>query len=133
MELTSILIISTILCALTIALLLSLLVKRSKRVRLLKNNLNLLNEKYSGLTNVEKEIEKKSNQFQKEEQEFKRRLDETRKSLDILKEKYESANEIFENLTAENNLLQDSLNIAEFGVYAPHFELDSSKHTKKNC
>lgn len=131
MELTLILIIVIIICSLAIALLVSLLFKRSKRVRFLSNNVNILNEKYSGIIDVDRVVEEKTSQFQIEEQEFKRRIDETRKSLEVLKEKYESANKIFENLTAENNLLKDSLNIAEFGVYEPHFELDSSEEYRE--
>jgi len=130
METSSILLI-IVTFTLTVSILLAyLLFQRIKSSKLLENSLKELTSKYGGIINVEEEIERKNKQFEVDEEEFKKRIEETRNSLEELKTKYHSAKDVFDELTRENNLLKDTLDLAEFGVYEPHFDFDTSETYK---
>lgn len=106
---------------------LSFLIAKSNKKR---KHLSSLLEKYKDIINVDEEIDKRTQDFLNESEKFEKQISDSKADLTKLKDKYLSAKKIFEQLTSENRLLQDSLEIAEFGVYEPHFELETSEEYK---
>ncbi|MFK7775411.1 MAG: DUF4041 domain-containing protein [Saprospiraceae bacterium] len=83
--------------------------KNSKRIN------NELNLKYQGIIDVDEEVNNKKNE-----------VSELEKQRNELRSKYHSAKEVYEKLMHENNLLKDDLGIAEFGIYEPQFDYETS-------
>lgn len=130
MDTTSILILILLGATLVIALLIWILIKKVKTGKILKKTISDYEIKYRDIENVDKEIEKRPNEFSITQADLQKQIDETRDSLSKLKENYQKASEVYEDLNHQNNLLRDTLEIAEFGVYEPHFELDTSEEYK---
>lgn len=124
METQTILILSIVVAVLIIALLIWLLIKKT-------TTLSKYEKEYKGIIDVDKEINRKKKEFSKTESELQKQLDDTKDKLSKLKEKYQTASKAYDELNSQNNLLKDTLDIAEFGVYEPHFELDTSEEYKK--
>lgn len=126
MNTISIFIICIISIFLITILLAFLLAKSNKK----NKHLSLLLEKYKDIIDVDEEIDKRTEDFLDESEKLENQISNTKADLTNLKDKYLFAKEVFEQLSNENKLLQDSLDIAEFGVYEPHFELESSEEYK---
>lgn len=127
MELNSTLIVVGLVSILLIALLIYFLYKLSKKNNDLVKNISVLESKYSGIINIDKEIEKRKSDFIETETGFQNQIDELRRSLSSLKEKYKTATDVYNELSHQNNLLKDNLEIAEFGIYEPHFDYETSE------
>ncbi|MCH7771960.1 MAG: DUF4041 domain-containing protein [Bacteroidetes bacterium] len=127
MELNSTLIVVGLVSILLIALLIYFLYKLSKKNNDLVKNISVLESKYSGIINIDKEIEKRKSDFIETETGFQNQIDELRRSLSSLKEKYQTATDVYNELSHQNNLLKDNLEIAEFGIYEPHFDYETSE------
>jgi hypothetical protein len=115
---------------LVFALLLWIILSGSKKRKKLKKTISDFEAKYRGIIDVDLEIEKKSKEFSISQIEFEKQISDTKESLIKLKEKYQKASEVYEELNHKNDLLKDTLDIAEFGVYEPHFNLDTSEDFK---
>ncbi len=96
----------------------------------LSKSLTELKNKYKDIIDLDTEINKKKSEFEITQNEASTKLSETQKNLEELKQKYEKASSIYEELSKENNLLKDSLEIAEFGVCEPHFDFETSEEFK---
>lgn len=127
MELNSTLIVVGLVSILLIALLIYFLYKLSKKNNDLVKNISVLESKYSGIINIDNEIEKRKSDFIETETGFQNQIDELRRSLSSLKEKYQTATDVYNELSHQNNLLKDNLEIAEFGIYEPHFDYETSE------
>ena len=127
MELNSTLIVVGLVSILLIALLIYFLSKLSKKNNDLVKNISYLESQYSGIINIDKEIEKRKSDFTEAETGLQNQIDELRKSLSALKEKYQAATDVYNELSHQNNLLKDNLEIAEFGIYEPHFDYETSE------
>lgn len=127
MELNSTLIVVGLVSILLIALLIYFLYKLSKKNNDLVKNISVLESEYSGIINIDKEIEKRKSDFIETETGFQNQIDELRRSLSSLKEKYQTATDVYNELSHQNNLLKDNLEIAEFGIYEPHFDYETSE------
>lgn len=103
-----------------------LLVKLYQKNQLLAKNNQQLKAKYQGIDNVEAAIQRKTNDYQRVEMTFKKSLEELKKSRAELKTKYRQATEVYHALEKENNLLRNDLEIAEYGVYEPVFNYETS-------
>jgi len=126
MNTISILTICIVFSFLIITLLTFLIAKSNKK----RKHLSRLLEKYKDIIDVDEEIDKRTQDFLNESEKFEKQISDSKADLTNLKDKYLSAKTVFEQLTRENRLLQDSLEIAEFGVYEPHFELETSEEYK---
>ena len=131
MNTTTILILIIIGSFLLIGLLIFLLVKNSKKQRDLNTTLADYQEKYKPIIDVDEEINKRTIEFTQQIENYQNQISESKEKLSSLKEKYLTAKNIFEDLSHQNNLLKDSLEIAEFGVYEPHFDFDTSEKYKE--
>ncbi len=114
-----------------IAIFVLLLINESKKTKAFKIQLKEYTTKYGGIIDVDTEIEKKKSEFSEIEKKLQKQVNETKISFEILKEKYKKASEVFEELSHQNNLLQDNLEIAEFGIYEPHFDFETSEIFKE--
>jgi len=130
METTSILLILAVFFLITSVSLAYLLFQRGKLNRHLTKSLNDLNVKYAGIINIDEEIERKHKQFEIVEEEFNSQIEKVKKSLDELRERYNNAKEVFDDLSFQNDLLKESLDLAEFGIYEPHFDFGTSETYK---
>jgi len=131
MDTTAILILIIIASLLLIGLLIFLLVKNSKKRKDLNTTIKDYQEKYKPITDLGEEISKRTIEFTKEVEDYQNQISESKEKLSSLKEKYLKAKNVFEDLSHQNNLLKDSLEIAEFGVYEPHFDFDTSEKYKE--
>lgn len=131
MDKSAILILIIICSFLIIGLLIFLLVKGGKKKKELNSIITDYENKYKNIIDVEEEINTRTIEFTRQSEDFQNQITESRNKLKSLKDKYIAAKEIFEDLTHQNNLLRDSLEIAEFGVYEPHFDLETSDDYKE--
>ncbi len=97
----------------------------------LRNENKSLESKYSGIIKIDEEIEQRKNEFAESEKGLKDQIDELKKSLSTLKDKYQKASNVYDELSHQNNLLKDNLEIAEFGIYEPHFDFETSEIFKE--
>ena len=131
MNTASILILAIIISLLIIGLLIILLIKSNKRKKEFDSLLTDYEKKYRDIIDVDEEISTRKKEFEEKVEDYQSQIFETREKLSFLKEKYSNAKSIFEDLSHQNNLLKDTLEIAEFGVYEPHFDLNSSAAYKE--
>ena len=89
--------------------------------------------KYQGIDDVDNEINQRRNKFKGTiytyEAEIKALDNEKYKiktSIDTLKLDYEKGQGIYNDLVHQQNLLKEDLDIAEFGVYEPQFDFETS-------
>ena len=85
-----------------------------------------IEKKYSGITNVDDEINRRKSDFETVEKNLQENIEKLRTNRKELKQKYSAASQLFQKLTHENKLLEDNLDIAEFGVYEPQFDFETS-------
>ena len=131
MDTTLILILIIVGSFLIIGLLIFLLLKGGKKKKELNSIITDYENKYRNIIDVDEEINKRTIEFTRQTENFQNQIIESKEKLKLLKEKYLTAKEIFEDLTHQNNLLKDSLDIAEFGVYEPHFDFETSVDYKE--
>jgi hypothetical protein len=58
-------------------------------------------------------------------------VDNLNDDYEKLKEKYNSSREIYKKLKEQKSILEDDMDMIEFGVYESHFEFDTSEHYKE--
>ena len=87
--------------------------------------------KYKDIVDVEKEIERKKSESESELKTIQGRKERVEEEIWDLEQKYNNALFIYQRLKHQNELYTDSLDIAEYGVYEPHFDFDVSE-TYKN-
>ncbi len=107
-----------------------LLIVSNKKRKKLQKIIDTYEKRYKDIIDVDKEIDQRRNDFEKEIEDYINQIAELNRKRNSLKEKYLAAKEVFEDLTNQNNLLQDSLETAEFGVYEPHFDFEASETYK---
>ena len=131
MTTTTIYLLAIGLSSILIVIFVLILVNKSKQNKALKNQLEDYKTKYDGIIDVDKEIDNKKSEFSVIEKDLQDQVEEMKLSLTNLKVKYEKASDVFEDLSRQNNLLQDNLEIAEFGIYEPHFDFETSEIFKE--
>ena len=73
----------------------------------------LLHSKYKDVIDIEATISDLNNDYEK------------------LKKKYSTSREIYKRLKEQKSILEDDMDMIEFGVYEAHFEFDTSEHYKE--
>lgn len=107
-----------ILSAITIGIVLFLLIKA-------KAEIANLNGKYASIKDVDAEREKIRVEIESLTTDRNRVKAEFLDKKNRLTAEYENAHKIFEKLQKEINLLEESAEMIEFGVYKPHFDFDA--------
>ncbi len=103
------------------------LVRAKKSKRKLLETIHYYQEKYKYVENLDWEMEKRTEEFLDTESVLQQQIQTTKSSFAKLKSNYQQASMVYEELRRENELLKDTLEIAEYGVYEPHYELDTSE------
>lgn len=120
------LILIIIACLLLVGFLVFKNIKSSKAQIDLKSVITSYEVKYKGIFNVDKEIQKRTKEFENKKEKYQNDINSSKQELDTLKSKYKIAKEVFTDLTIQNNLLKDTLEISDYGIYEPHFDLETS-------
>lgn len=115
-----------LLSVLIVAGLIFLCFKLFQKNKYLHKAVNQLQLKYQGIIDIDSEIERRRNNYAQEEDETRVKLKELRMSQEELKSKYRRAREVYKKLVHESNLLKDDLEVAEYGVYEPQFDYETS-------
>ncbi|GJQ61077.1 MAG: chromosome segregation ATPase [Melioribacteraceae bacterium] len=89
-------------------------------------------ERYSGIIDVDEEIRKKNSEFNELVIAQNEKLDILRNDLEQLKSKYSYAHGVYDDLVDQNRLLTETLEFAEYGVYNPTYNFDTSEEFKQN-
>ena len=58
-------------------------------------------------------------------------VEKSNKEYDEIKKKYKNSREVYKKLKTEISILEDDLDMIEFGVYKSHFDFDTSEHYKE--
>lgn len=82
--------------------------------------------KYEDIENTDIAITEKLAQFEVEKQKYIDEKQSLKSTIEELKNQYDSAHKIYLNLKHQNDLFTESLELAEYGVYEPHFDFDTS-------
>ena len=90
----------------------------------LKNN--ELSEKYGKIEDVDKDIDRRKTDFRTVEGQFETNISNLKMKKHKLKSDYETAYKQYNELVHESNLLKNDLDIAEYGVYEPQFDFETS-------
>ncbi|MEL6699719.1 MAG: hypothetical protein AAFP89_26005 [Bacteroidota bacterium] len=115
----------TIISLLALAIFLTVSLLKSRSQRLAYEN------KYSGIIEVDKEIQRLRTKFNEEGKTYNDQLLELSNKLGKLKVKYTKAAEVYDNLVHDSSLLKDDLEIAEFGIYEAYYDFDTSERFKE--
>ena len=97
--------------------------------------------KYQGIVDVDAQIAqkmkecddkiaKKKESFSLEESRRNLKIDNLNKQIEDLDKRYQEGFEVYQKLRKEIDIYTDTLNMAEFGVYDPHFNFDDSEQYK---
>lgn len=117
----------TILSIVAVLVLAYLMYKLRGKNQELTTKLSDYETEYQGIIDVDTEIERRKNEFKSQETTLQSQISELQKSFNELKAKYHKATEIYNDLDRQNKLLQDDLEIADFGVYEPQFDYETSE------
>lgn len=81
--------------------------------------------KYQGIVDTDNIIEKKLNEFQTKSSELQKQIEE-------LEKKYKHGYETYNILQKEIDIYNENIEMAEFGIYEPHFDFDTSEKYKES-
>ena len=91
---------------------------------------NHLYDRYSGIINIEKEIEKQKLQQSELMSKYNNMLNEYKNKYSSLKTDYEKKRNIYEQLLEELRNVEEDLDFTTYGIYKPHFDFDTSTKYK---
>lgn len=87
--------------------------------------------KYQSIADTESAIEARLKEFDEEKDVINSRIQELKDERLKLSKQYHTALETYNQLKREISLYQDTLDIATFGMYEPHFNFDTSELYKE--
>lgn len=117
-------IIISVISFIVIILLIYLFIKTRDEVSQLRN-------KYSSIIDIGRERDKISNEIDQLKSQKKEFLDEFTSKKEKLTSDYDNAYKVFEKLQKEINLLEESLEMMDFGIYKPHFDFETSDEYRR--
>lgn len=79
------------------------------------------------IANADKDIAERLAAIQKQESHSRQLLQEHKQQIDDLQLKYSQGLEVYEKLKKETEIYRESLEMAEYGIYEPHFDFDTSE------
>lgn len=110
--------------------------KELKEIADLKKEISDLEERvqtlslYQGIVDVDTQIAQKMKECDDEIIRRNRKIDNLNKQINDLDNRYKEGFEVYQRLRKEIDIYTDTLNMAEFGVYEPHFNFDDSEQYK---
>lgn len=96
--------------------------KEFEEIKKLKGQL----EKYKPISDIDREIEKKTNEFNDLNDKQSVEINKSQKELSELGNKYDSSLETYKRLRKEVSLYESKLDLIEFGVYEPVYDFEKS-------
>lgn len=87
-------------------------------------------EKYQAIADTEVKIQEMLAEADAEKTKREQQIIDLDSEIEVLKQKYKEGYITFEKLRKETDIFRDSLEMAEYGVYEPHFEFDTSEQYK---
>lgn len=121
----------------------SLLSERENEIRLLNedstektNKITLLNErlskleKYQGIVDVDTVIQEKIKSTDKMIAEKNQEIEGLKRQAETLRNNYKDAYRIYQNLKKESDIYKETIGLAEYGIYEPHFDFNTSQEYK---
>ena len=111
--------------------------KELKEIENLKEQIKTLNDqilklaRYKDIIDVDAEIAAKYDTFVVEEQAITARINKLKEERLSLSKQYNLAHSTYERMQKEISLYQETLDIADYGMYAPHFSFDTSEKYKE--
>jgi len=128
----------SILSAIVIGVVLFLLLKSRAEVAALNTKYDsieaavvALNTKYGSIENVEEERARIQEEIESLAIERNKAKTEFLDKKERLTAEYDNAHKTFEKLQKEINLLEESVEMIEFGVYKPHFDFDAPEEFRR--
>ena len=122
---------TTLILSLIIISLIAIVIYLTTTLLKSRNKWQAYEKKYSGIIEVDHEIQRRRTKFNEEDKTYKAQLLELSDKLGKLKVKYTKAAEIYDNLIHDSNLLKDDLAIAEFGIYESYYDFNTSERFKE--
>ena len=83
-------------------------------------------EKYTPISDIDLEVEKKTNEFKELTDKQSAEIDKSQEELSELGSKYENSLETYKKLRKEVSLYESKLDLIEFGVYEPVYDFEQS-------
>lgn len=108
----------------------------NERISQLEDELRTANEriaglsKYDGITDVDAAIAQKRKDLDTIVAEHNKELQDINAKIETLKSDYNSSHQIYADLKKQIDIYTESLDLAEAGVYDPHFQFDTSEEFK---
>lgn len=104
--------------------------KKEERITALDMQVSILS-KYQTIVDADAEIVRKKTEFEKESLAIKQSIDNQTAKLNEVKEKYSKAYTTYTNLKKQCSIFEEIIEMADFGMYAPHFSFDTSEEFKE--
>ncbi len=99
--------------------------KEFEKIKELENEVSMLSQ-YKGIVDVDKEIANKKQISERELANIQNKKEKTENEISELQKRYSEAHAVYQNLRRQNELFSESLDLAEYGVYEPHFHFETS-------
>ncbi|UII29200.1 DUF4041 domain-containing protein [Fulvivirga maritima] len=131
LKIMGIFVVTILVSLIVISLLVYFLIKINRKRKELNDVILNYEKKYGRIINIDKAIEKRRVEFTKERDDTLSEIKSVKEGLGALKLKYQKAKEVFDDLSLQNNLLNESLEISEYGVYKPFFDFETSEKFKE--
>ncbi|WP_299156821.1 DUF4041 domain-containing protein [uncultured Tenacibaculum sp.] len=96
--------------------------KELEEIKQLKTQL----EKYKPISNIDLEVEKKTNEFKELTERQSTEIKKSQEELSELGNKYKNSLETYRKLRKEVSLYESKLDLIEFGVYEPVYDFEKS-------
>lgn len=105
------------------------LAQQSDKINTLTERISLL-EKYQSIVDIEADIKEKIEQRDKDLTDRQNEIDILCKEIDTLKNNYKIAYQTYLELKKKSDIFRETLDMAEYGVYEPHFNYNTSEEYK---
>ncbi|MFR9543333.1 MAG: DUF4041 domain-containing protein [Rikenellaceae bacterium] len=104
--------------------------KELLQIKELQEQIALLS-KYQNVVDTDKLIESKLAGLSVEEEKHKEIIAELTQKIEDIRSKYSSSKGIYDELLKKIDIFSESLELAEYGVYDPHFDFDTPESYKE--
>lgn len=99
---------------------------QSDKINALTDRISLL-EKYQAIVDIEAKIKEKIEQRDKDLADRQNKIDTLNNEIETLKNNYKIAYQTYLELKKESDIYKETLDMAEYGLYEPHFNYDTSQ------
>ncbi len=103
--------------------------KEFKQINTLQEQVAKL-EKYQGIIDTDAVIAQKLEELAKDEDKHKEIIAQLETKIEELKTQYSTSKQVYDELLRQVDIFTETLELAEYGVYEPHFDFDTSQSYK---